>query len=211
METEKTPLSIRIIYWVLNISFYVFILVAIKGLVDTIKVYAGYHVHNALMDATFPITIKFLGVGHLHVGNQDFKLTLADALAKISVGNAPNFIMKIIESGNLLFFLFGTYLMWIGKKFVKNVKMGETFTFRNINLLKNVSYVMAGLGMLQLIYTEVIFHLYLAGHSEFAHIQLVSVNMEHFIHLLWSALLVWVLAHIFIVGLKLQKENDLTI
>lgn len=211
MKTTKTPLSIRIIYWVLNIFFYILILASIISLVDTIKVYAAYHVHGAFMDATFPITIKILDPGRLHIGNQNFQLKLTDAIAKMSVGDAPNSIMKIIESGNLLFFLFFTYLTLTAKKFVKNVKMGETFTVKNINLLKKVSYVMAGLAILQLIYTEIIFRLYLAGHSEFTHIKLVNVNPVFFVHLLWSALLIWVLAHIFIVGLKLQKENDLTI
>ena len=212
MKTRKTPLSIRIIYWVINVTFYLYILVGIVFLIKAISVYAGYHAHSASMEiSSFSIALKFLGVGHLHINNQIVQLKLAEASAKMSFANAPDSIVKIIETWNFMFCLFGAYLFWIGKKFIKNVKNGETFTARNINLLKRVSYVVLGLATLQLIFTEVIFHLYLAGSREFSHIQLVRVDTQHFIYLLLSALLIWVLAHIFIVGLKLQKENDLTI
>ena len=212
MKTRQTPLSIRIIYWVINVAFYLYILIGIGFLIKTISVYAGYHAHSASMAfTTFPITLKFLGVGHLHINNQNIQLTLKEVSAKMAFAHAPDFIVKIIETWNFMFCLFGVYLFWIGKKFIKNVKKGETFTVRNINLLKRVSYVLMGLAILVLIFTEVIFHLYLTGSLEFAHIQLKSVDLGPFIHLLFSALLIWVLAHIFMVGFKLQKENDLTI
>jgi hypothetical protein len=101
------------------------------------------------------------------------------------------------------------YLTFIFRRFMVNVKNGPTFTISNIKILKHIAYGLASLWLLTLIYLQMMYY-YIGKNVEFEN---VSISNE-FIDIdgvLLSAIFIWILAHIFETGLKLQQEKDLTI
>ena len=101
------------------------------------------------------------------------------------------------------------YLVWVFKKFITNVKNGSTFNIENIKILKKLAYGLVTLWVFTIIYMK-IFYYYIGTRVEFENIR-ISSDTNNYGGLLIVALMIWVLAHIFIKGLELQEEKDLTI
>ena len=179
---------------------------------DTVLFYTGVSNDVGLLGRTLPVNIKILETGQLHHGNKNFTLKLKTTTENIEVVNPPRFITKKSVLVNLLIFLISLYLIWIFRKFVKNVKNGETFSIKNILLLKRIAYVLVGSWFVNTIYAQFLYF-YITGHVKFTQIHILSTGFLYNLNidLLWQALIIWVLAHIFITGLKLKQEKDLTI
>ena len=92
---------------------------------------------------------------------------------------------------------------------MKNVKTGLVFTVENINLLKYLSYGVVVVWVFQAIIMP-IFYLYISSKFEFKDIS-TQVVLFQYSSTLVIALVIWVLAHIFLHGVRLQQEKDLTI
>ena len=214
METKKAPLSIRVIYWITNFTFWLSVLLSFILLVDGILIYAGQKTELGLDGRLLPVSFQLQNTGHLNLNNQSTTLKLTTYSIGIEINNPPRFIVKKIILLNLLLYLIGTYILWIFRTFVKNVKKGEIFSIKNISLLKKISYVLVGSWLIRFVYSQ--FALYfITNHFKFAHAQIMG-NIPNYLlnahtNILWLALFIWVLAHIFITGLKLQQEKDLTI
>ncbi len=103
-------------------------------------------------------------------------------------------------------------MLWIFRTFIKNVKKGKIFSIKNISLLKRISYVLLGSWLVHLVYAQFILY-FITRHFKFTHVQMItdSYGLNSYAGILWIALFIWVLAHIFITGLKLQQEKDLTV
>ncbi|VAW27047.1 hypothetical protein MNBD_BACTEROID07-1710 [hydrothermal vent metagenome] len=214
METKKAPLSIRIIYWVTNISFWLSVLASFLLLVDGILIYANQKADPGFEGRFLPVVIQLQNTGHLNLSNQSTTLKLTTYTIGIEVNNPPRFIVKKIILLNLLLYVIGAYILWIFRMFVKNVKKGEIFSIKNISLLKKISYILISSWLLGVVYSQ--FTLYIiTNHFKFTHVQMMGNLPDYLLNMnpnkLWMALFLWVLAHIFITGLKLQQEKDLTI
>jgi len=204
METKKSPLSIRLIYWITNVTFWLLMFYSFLLIVGTILLYTGVNKGNSFVGGTVPVLISVSKPSHLLMNKQDIKLKLTGSTYSINFINPPDFIAKKIAPFMLLYFLILTYLAWIFRRFIKNVKKGETFTVKNISLLKRISYVLAGYWLVAFV-SSLLASYYITGHIEIQNSFLFNE------HMLWEALFIWVLAHIFITGLKLKQEKDLTI
>ena len=104
----------------------------------------------------------------------------------------------------MIIFLFYTF-----RKFIKNVKQGFVFTFDNIHLLKKLSYGIAGFWLFAIAYMQIMYY-YVARKIAIENVEVTS-EFSNFSGILFLAIFIWVLAHIFETGLKLKEENELTI
>ncbi len=212
METKKAPRSIYVIYRIVNLFFWLGVIIIFGLMVDTVLFYTGVSNDVGLSGRTLPVNIKISETGQLHHENKNYTLKLKTTTENIEVVNPPRFITKKSVLVNLLIFLISLYLIWVFRKFVKNVKNGETFSIKNISLLKRIAYVLVGSWFVNTIYAQFLYF-YITDHVKFTQIHILSSGFLYNLNidLLWQALIIWVLAHIFITGLKLKQEKDLTI
>jgi len=212
METKKAPRSIYVIYGIVNLFFWLGVIIIFGLMVDTVLFYTGVRNDVGLSGRTLPVNIKILETGQLYHENKNYTLKLKTITENIEVVNPPRFIIKKSVLVNLLIFLISLYLIWVFRKFVKNVKNGETFSIKNISLLKRIAYVLVGSWFVNTIYAQFLYF-YITDHVKFTQIHILNSGFLYNLNidLLWQALIIWVLAHIFITGLKLKQEKDLTI
>ena len=209
MVLIKPPLSIRIIYWLSNIVLGLLTLVFFAAIVFNILFYTDFFGDNMQLHTTLPVKVDFLEKGNLYLNGQIVQVELVEAASRIHFINTPNFISKKVGIAVLFVVLFGLSLTWLFRTFIKNVKDGETFTVNNILLLQKLAYTLVALWLFTVIYMRLAYY-YIAKNLEFEHV-LITDDIPNYTGILVAALFLWVLAHIFITGVKLQEEQDLTI
>ena len=210
MKTTKTPLSIRLIYWFTNISLGLLALVFLVAIVFNVLLYTDFFGSDMQLHTQLPVKVDFLETGNLHLNNQDLKVELVEASTKIHFFNTPTFIAKKVGIAILIMILIVGYTTWIFSQFIANVERGIIFTIDNINLLKKLAYALVGFWLFTLVYSQ-LFYYYIAQHLEFENVKIGSNEVTIDSNMLFVALFIWVLAHIFIKGVQLQQEKDLTI
>ena len=209
MKAQKAPLSIRIMLWLTNISVVLLMLIAAASILFNILLYTGSLGDNLQLHTQFPVKVDFMEEGTLDMNNDTIKVMFVEATTKIHFIDTPVFIankvaiiLSIITFGIL-------YIMLLFRKFIKNVKNGLTFNISNIKILKKISYSIVFFW----IFTEIYMHLYyyyIATRVEFENVK-ISTDINNYSGILFLALAIWILAHIFIKGLEIKEENDLTI
>lgn len=209
METKRAPLSIRIIYWLSSIVIGLLALVLLATIVFNILLYTDFFGNDMQLHTNLPVKVDFLEIGNLHLNNQDIKVELVEATTRIHFFNTPAFITRKVGMAILFVVLIAGYLTWTFRRFIKNVKNGDTFNIKNISLLKSLSYGLVGFWLFTMIYMRIVYY-YIAKRLEFENL-LITDDIPNYSGILFIALFIWVLAHIFITGLKLQQEKDLTI
>jgi len=211
MESIKSPLSIRIIYWLTSFSLVMMIIVSLAAIVFNFMLYTKFFEgdSNMQLHTDLPVKVDFLEIGKLRLNNQSVDVQLVEATSRIHFFNTPLFITRKVAPVIFLLVSGVVYMIWIFRNFIKNVKNGEIFNIKNITLLKHLSYGMVGLWLFTVVYMR-IFYYYIVKNLEFENVRITEEIPNHS-GLLFTALLIWVLAHIFITGLKLQEEKDLTI
>lgn len=209
MKTKKSPLSIRVIYWFTSIILGLMTIIFFASIIFNAMLYTDFFGNDMQLHIQLPVKVDFLEIGNLHVNDQDIKVALVDATTQIHFINTPKFITKKGGIAIMIIILFGWYLTWTFREFIKNVKNNKTFTLDNIALLKRISYTLLGLWLATVIYMRLAYY-YIAKRLEFDSL-LITDEIPNYSGILFVALFIWVLAHIFSTGLKLQQEKDLTI
>ncbi len=208
MNKTLAPLSIRIIYWITVVSQFLLGLVIIATIAFNVFIYLDIS-DNLQLHTQFPVEIDFLEVGSLEINDQIIKVEFVEANSKIHFIDTPRFIANKVAIAMLIVSAGFFYLLLIFKKFIKNVKNGDTFNINNIKILKKLSYGLVALWAFTNIYMFLLYH-YIGTRIEMDNIK-ISSNLNNYSGILFAALLIWVIAHIFIKGLELQEEKDLTI
>ena len=94
MKTRRSPLSIRIIYWISNGSIGLLSLVFVAALVFNVLLYTNFFGNNMQLHVQFPVKIDLLETGILSIGGQDVKIEFVEASSKIHFFNTPSFIAR---------------------------------------------------------------------------------------------------------------------
>lgn len=157
----------------------------------------------------FPVQVDFLEEGTLTLNSLESKVKFVEAIPRIHFINTPMYIIRKVAVILIFLCALVTYFLWVFRKFIVNVKSGLVFTTENINYLKKLAYTIAGFWLFTIVYAR-IFYYYIAKNVSFEN-AVVSSEIPNKIGILFIALFIWVLAHIFETGLKLQEENELTI
>jgi hypothetical protein len=208
METTKKHLSIKIIYWITNVLFWILVVVAILGLVLAgafmFKLFDETQLHVGV-----PVAINVLEKGTLELNNSVSSIEFVEMYGKIHFIDTSPEIGQVYSFFILVALAFVFYIFYTFRKFITNVYHGVYFDLFNISLLKRISYALVGFWAFSVFYAYFQYY-YLVKNLEFSTIE-ISGDVETNSYVLLSALFIWVLSHIFMKGCELQEENSYTI
>jgi hypothetical protein len=208
METTKKHLSIKIIYWVTNVLFWVFIVAAILGfglaMAFMFKVFDKTQLHMGV-----PVAVNILEKGSVELNNSVSGVEFVEMYGKIHFIDTPPAIGRVYSFFILAALSFAIYIFYTFRKFITNVYRGVYFDLFNISLLKRISYALVGFWAFSVFYAYFQYY-YLVKNLEFSSIE-ISGDVETNSYVLLSALFIWVLSHIFMKGCEIQEENSYTI
>ena len=209
MENLKQPLSIKVIYWFTQIAFWFFVLVFFASIVFAILLQFEFMGHDLQIHTNLPAEVNYTEKGSMYLFGEFQELEFVEATGKIHfIKTNPKFAKW------LGYFLVGVislslYIFLQFKRFIVNVYRGFIFERFNIRMLRNMSYGLVGFWVFMILYSR-LFYYFIARKMEFEHI-VITGEMNSYGFLLIFALFLWVLSHIFMLGVKLQKEQELTV
>lgn len=209
MEKQKTPLSIKILFWLSNISFWMMSFITGIVLVANAIILFGDYTQEFQMRINMPVPIEVVETGVLHLDDGDLNVKIENAYGRLHFVDAPMFVtIKVIQ---ILFFvmLIGWFITWKFRNFMKNIRNGLYFEIENINNLKHVSYGLVILFIMTRVYMWIMKNV-LEKSLEFSSIK-VGGDAYDTDAIIYVALLLWVLAHVFVKGIELKQEQELTI
>ncbi len=209
METSKTPLSINIIYWVTQIIYGLFILGCIAVIVFNILLFTDFFGDDLQLHTRFPVKVNILEEGNLYLNDMNIKVELVEGIMQIHFFNTPMFLARWFGSAMIIAAGIFMYMVFSFRKFVINVKRGVIFVEENIQHLKNIAYALLVLWICMIVYVRAM-NSVIGSRIEFKQVE-ISGDYPNFAGVLMLALFLWVLSHIFMTGVKLQDEQNLTV
>jgi len=209
MKIIKPPFSISVIYWFTQVIFFLLLSVGLGAILFNILLYTDFFGDDLQLHAYLPAKVNFLEKGDLFLNGQQVKVELVEASTKIHFFNTPGFIAKKMGAALSIVVFMIIYLVFEFRKFISNVKKGNTFTQNNIFSLKKIAYGLVGLWLFSVVYFRLAYH-YIATNLSFEQV-VITDEVPYYTGILFLALFIWVLAHIFITGLKMKEEQDLTV
>jgi len=209
MEKQKTHTSIWLIDNLSRFVFWFFAAVSAIFLVFLIIHLLGFGPKELDLSVEFPTNFKVYEKGTFTLGENVSAITISEASGTINFENAPRLVSVVIPLFVVPLLAALLYILWLFKGFTKNVRLGNAFDPVNIKHLKRMAYIIAGVWLyLQL--TVTFYNLFIVQRFDFEGLQFTFKNGS-FGSLLFIALFVWVLTHIFQKGAEMEEENRLTV
>ena len=209
MKTSKSPLSIKIIYWVTQVIFGLFLLVCLAIIVFNVLLFTDFFGNDLQLHTRFPVKVNILETGNLYLNGMNIKVELVEGITQIHFFNTPLFLARWFGSALFMVAAVLLYILFSFRKFVLNVKKHVIFVEDNILHLKNISYALLTLWIFSIVYVRIMYQA-IGSRVEFKHVEILQ-DYPNFAGLLMLALFIWVISHIFMTGVKLQEEQDLTV
>lgn len=209
MEEKKSPLSIRIIYWFTNIASVLYLFTSATVLVLVTLLLFDVIGDDIQLHTNLPVKVDFMNEGLLQLKGGDTRIHMVDALGSIHFIDTPKAITRIILPVLFLVIPIFGYLLWVFRKFIVNVKNNVIFDVKNIAYLKRFGFGLMGLWLTSVIYARV-FYYTIAKQLTIENAEITS-ELPEYAGILLVGLFIWMISHIFKVGLDLQQEKELTI
>lgn len=209
MEQKNHPLSIRIILFLTNLGLGLLALFLLVIVIVNIILYTNLYNENIGISIPLPVEIDFLQTGKINIGDKISDFKFSDSKTELSIKNAPSTFTRSAAFLALIVIMFSAYLLSIFRNFILNVKRGKTFSMYNILLLKKLAYGLSFFWLFAQLYTIIIDY-FIVSHLEYEQID-IKYQLINYPEILILALFIWVIAHVFSTGLKLQEEQDLTV
>ena len=208
MEANKNPLSIKVIYWVTNIIFWLFTVVSVLAVAVAIALMFNLF-GNTQLHTGIPVAVDILEQGKLEINNTITNVKFVEMYGKLHFIDTPAFLGRIYSI--FIFIILGLFffILLTFRRFINNVYKGIYFEINNIALLKRISYTLIGVWAFTVFYAYFQYY-YIVKHLEFSSVK-ISGDIQTYPVILLFALFIWVLSHIFMKGCKLQEENNFTI
>lgn len=208
MKTKINSLSIRLIYWMTQIIFWLF---SSMGIFVLFFAFIQIFIPQELSDTTVgvPISLKVSEIGTLSIHQQDIPVQFVKMDGSIKFGEHNDFLGRIYGGSMIIMYFLFFFIVFTFRKFITNVYWGKYFELSNIALLKRISYALSVFWLLTVVYSY-FQYFYLVKNLKFSSVELSS-DVNHFPEILLVALFIWVLSHIFMKGVQLQEENSLTV
>lgn len=206
---KKTPLSIRIIYILTSIVYYISALVCSLGTLLALVILLGFLNDDLQLHVDLPVEINVEEIGEAYYFGEKMDVQVVEAKARVHfIDTNPKLARRLAIPLAIIF----PYLFWIVflfHRFIRNVREGRTFEIRNFKYLRMLAYSLIGLWFITVIYMQ-IFNYTVVNTFSFDTIELTN---EHrwYEGVLLSGLFTLVLAHVFLKGRQLEEENELTI
>ena len=208
MEANKKPLSIKGIYWVTNIIFWLFTVVSVLAVAVAIALMFNLF-GNTQLHTGIPVAVDILEQGKLEINNTITNVKFVEMYGKLHFIDTPASLGRIYSI--FIFIILGLFffILLTFRRFINNVYKGIYFEINNIALLKRISYTLIGVWTFTVFYAYFQYY-YIVKHLEFSSVK-ISGDIQTYPVILLFALFIWVLSHIFMKGCKLQEENNFTI
>lgn len=209
MEKIKKPLSIVIIYWITQIIFGLFVMIFFGAIGFNIALQSEWLGDDLQLHVGVPIEFNYTEIGMLNVEHFSQEVEFVEAKGKLHFINTNKLIAKWFGVAMLCIVIIFFYILLMFKNFIVNVYKGIIFERYNIRMLKKMAYGLAGVWLFTIIYSRLFYYI-IAKQIEFEHLE-VTGNFNSFGGILLAALFLWVLSHIFMTGVKLREEQELTV
>ena len=209
MEKQKIPTSIKILYWLSNISFFIMSFISAIVVIANVIILFGNYTHEIQLRISMPVPVEVVETGVLHLDEGELNVRIEGAYGKLHLVDTPMHITKKVIKMLFFVMLIGWFITWKFRNFMRNIRNGYYFEIENINNLKHVSYGLLILYVMSRVYGWML-KIVLEKGLEFNSI-VVGGDMYDTDAIIYVALLLWVIAHIFMKGIELKKEQDLTI
>lgn len=210
MKSINQPLSIKVIFWITNIFFWLFSIAAIIASVFAFLIISGL-IHDIELSIGVPVAVDILEKGTLDLSFMPnyVDIEFKEMYGQLHIVNTPIEIARIYGVFMLLMIVFTFYIFRELRLFVLNIYRGKYFDFQTISRLKRISYGIVVIWIFTAFYAW-FQYFFLIRNADFSGLNLTS-NVETYPGLLFVAVFIWALSHIFSKGLQLQEENKLTI
>ncbi len=210
METIKNPLSIKVIYWITNITFWIYLAITVLAffLVGALLL---FDLEDLQLHVGMPVDVNIIEKGTLDLSilSSLTSVELVEMTGKLHFINTPPEVGRVYALFIFSIVLLFLYMFLIFKRFIGNVYSGVYFDMKNISLLKRISYALVFIWIFTIFYGY-FQYFFLVINMNFETIEFTS-NVQTYPSILLVALFIWVLSHIFMKGCELQDENKLTV
>lgn len=208
METYKRPRSIKVIYWITQITFWMFALAVSAGALLALAFIFEF-LDKSQLHVGVPIAIHVLEEGTVTINDTLVNTEFKEMYGKIHFIDTPSEVAKIYGFFMLVIISISLYIFQTFRTFISNVYNGQYFQRKNIMLLKRISYALLGAWIFTVFYAYYQYFTIIKN-MNFTTIE-SSNDVQTYPILLIISLFIWVLSHIFLKGVELQDENKLTI
>jgi hypothetical protein len=206
---QKAPISVRIIYVLSTIVFWILIVVTSLSFIGNILLETNIIGDEFQLRVQLPVTFDVVETGEAKIGNSYNDIRIEEASGKMHIIDTPQRFSKIVLRLVFAVLMLALFMAWKFKMFITNIKNGEIFEASNINNLKHISYGIMVLFVLTKVYEEILYHT-LVKFIEFDSLTMSGGRADRS-DMIIAALLLWVLAHIFMKGVEIKNEQELTI
>jgi hypothetical protein len=210
METIKKPLSIKVIYWITNITFWIYVAVTLLAFI-LVTVLLFSELDTLQLHVGIPVKVNVIEEGSLDLNmlSSFANVKLVEMTGKVHFVDTPPEVGRVYSVIIFSLVILILYIFIILKRFIGNVYNGLYFDMRNISLLKRISYALV------IIWIYLVFYAYFQYYFLVINMNLDTVeftgDVQTYPVILLVALIIWVLSHIFMKGCELQEEHNSTI
>ena len=209
METNQNSLSLKIIYWITQISFWIFVAAGLLMLGIAFGLIFNLINDDLNLHVVLPVSFALVDKGNLELLGRSIDVSFVEPYGKVhftelpaSVGRAYGlFILLVIGT---FFYIFNAF-----RRFIVNVYKGMIFDIGNFRLLRNMAYGLLVFWII-IVFYSVLQNFMIAQHLTFDSLEYAG-SMEFHTEVVFVALILLVLSHIFMQGIKLKEDNELTI
>ena len=205
----KAPLSIRILYWLTNVIFWLMIVISIAVFVVNLILLTDIFTEDIQLRVQMPVPIEVVEDGSVSLPNGELTVRVEEAYGKLHLVDTPIFITRIVARILFVMVMLGLYMLWRFRQFITNVKNGIVFEKENINNLKQIAYGLLALWITTMVYMEVVYRMFIK-YLEFDTI-IIGYERYEMNSTILAALGLWALAHILMKGVEMKQEQELTI
>lgn len=211
MQTLKKPLSIKVIYWITNITFWIYAAASALMLIIAVALMFNVFNNDLQLHVGVPVAMNVLEQGTLDLdfSNKYINVEFVEMYGKVHFIDTPAALGRIFSIFVLLILTIFFYMFFTFRKFINNVYDGKYFDVDNISSLKRISYALVVTWVFTAFYAHFQYY-FIVMNMEFSTIEATG-DVQTYPVILLVALFIWVLSHIFMKGCELQDENKLTV
>jgi len=206
---QKVPLSILVIYILTSIVYYLSALISVLGMLLAFAILFGFLSDDLQLHIDMPVEVNFEEVGSASFMGSEMDVQIVEAIGKVHLIDTPPNLARRLVIPMLIIFPMLFWLAFLFHRFMRNVSEGRIFIKRNFQLLRMLGYSLMGLWLLSVIYMQILKHTIVQSFM-FEQIEITDSN-RWLVGIFVGALFTLVLSHIFLKGMQLEEENELTI
>lgn len=207
---QKAPISIRVIYILTSIVYYITIFTSSFGIIFAIGLITGFWGDDVQLHTQMPFEASVHETGTVVYLGQEVQVKLVEATGRFHFIDTPKVVARTNAIPMFVVFPLMFWIVYLFHRFVRNVSEGKIFVTANFKYLQKLGIGLAVLWLFAVVYMKVLEYL-IMGELKFNTIGFSSDGGNWFGGIFLGSLFTLALAHIFLKGMELKEENELTI